>query len=135
MPYCGGPGAVGIPFLDDSGSPLELSSDGTLVKVWNFAELDAALLDAEERILRLERSEATAHSMASKSPSTDDGERPLLEVELCAECMRESRSRECTDSTTPTDAKTPEETPLFQTAPLPLLRRDDKEAFHGADGV
>ncbi|KAG0571994.1 hypothetical protein KC19_VG060000 [Ceratodon purpureus] len=46
--------AWGCDLLDDNGDPLALSADGTLTKVWNFSELEAALLDAEVRLLQME---------------------------------------------------------------------------------
>ena len=40
--------AWGSNLLDEYGSPLRLSSDGSLVKIWNFKELDDALNAIED---------------------------------------------------------------------------------------
>ena len=47
-PFCAVVDASGLPLLDENGSPVRLSMDGSLVKIWNFAELHSALNAIED---------------------------------------------------------------------------------------
>ncbi|KAG0594118.1 hypothetical protein M758_UG049500 [Ceratodon purpureus] len=47
--------AWGCSLVDAEGEPLVMSEDGTLTRMWNFAELDAELRAVELRLLHLEQ--------------------------------------------------------------------------------
>ena len=61
----------GTAYFDLDGEPLRLSSDGGLVRVWNFSDLHAALREVEERVGEEDPSESTStlDSALPKSPS------------------------------------------------------------------
>ena len=57
-------------YFDEEGSPLKLTRDGTLVKLWNFGSLHAALADVEDRLVRLEESGVLPSQQQSLNSTT-----------------------------------------------------------------
>ncbi|KAG0594889.1 hypothetical protein M758_UG119600 [Ceratodon purpureus] len=72
--------AWGCSLVEEAGEPLALLEDGSLVKVWNFDELEAAFRDVESCLFALERptEEGEGHPIelhipTDLTPTTESG--------------------------------------------------------------